>query len=93
MYSLCLHLSAWEQDAQRVEMEENGTSSAPFPSSTDIQTYSITYTNSEAGCLIQADYGEGNVINYTYDKAGNLPSRTILIKKLADFPRGQRGLF
>ena len=37
----------------------------------------ITYTYDSAQRLTKVDYGNGRVINYTYDKAGNLLNRTV----------------
>lgn len=36
-----------------------------------------SYSYDAAGRLIKVDYGNGNVINYTYDEAGNLLSRVV----------------
>jgi YD repeat-containing protein len=37
----------------------------------------VTYSYDAAGHLSKIDYGNGTVINYTYDKAGNLLSRVV----------------
>jgi len=38
---------------------------------------SINYTYDAAGRLIKVDYGNGSVITYVYDNAGNLTSRSV----------------
>jgi YD repeat-containing protein len=38
----------------------------------------VTYSYDAGGRLTKADYGNGVVISYTYDKAGNLLSRTVV---------------
>ncbi len=37
----------------------------------------VSYSYDDTGRLTKADYGNGKVISYTYDKAGNLLSRTV----------------
>jgi YD repeat-containing protein len=37
----------------------------------------VTYSYDAAGRLSKVDYGNGTVLNYTYDKAGNLLSRVV----------------
>lgn len=38
---------------------------------------SIKYSYDDAGRLTRADYGDGRVIVYSYDAAGNLLKRTV----------------
>lgn len=38
----------------------------------------IAYTYDASGRLVLADYGNGNQIQYTYDNAGNLLTRTVV---------------
>jgi len=56
------------------------TPSAPTLTPTAAYKSSVTYAYDNAGRLIQAEYANGLIIKYTYDKGGNLIGQEVTKK-------------
>src|SRR4051812_11789212 len=68
---------ALSEDAMRKTIMSSTLTALVLVISTAAYAERVTYTYDDAHRLIQADYGNGSVIAYAYDKSGNLLNRTV----------------